>query len=315
MGTVYEAESMGAGHFKKRVAVKIIREEFSTIPEFRSNFVGEAKLVANLIHANIVQIYHLGEKYGQYFMVMEYVDGFTLEDFILQHRAMKKEIPEKLACFIISRVCRGLAYAHQARDIDGNRLGIVHRDVNPRNIIISKGGDVKLMDFGIAKALQYMFNHEGHIIAGKDEYLSPEAARKEVTDPRSDIFSCGILLMELLTGENMYFVSGDPDKTRENVCNQELPNLREEPYQLDENIVEIIETALRKDRERRTQTAQLLMAALEYHLYKNGYGPTNEKLSHYTKTLFAKGFAFDRIESNPEKKTFGINAPADHVSE
>ena len=109
MGIVYEAEQRGVGNFIKRVAVKLIREEYSKIDEFRSNFVGEARLVADLIHTNIVQTYHLGEISGQYFMTMEYVDGVTLEDFIQRHRETKQLIPTDLASFIISRICRGLS--------------------------------------------------------------------------------------------------------------------------------------------------------------------------------------------------------------
>ena len=204
MGIVYEAKQMGAGHFSKRVAIKLVREEYSKIEEFRNNFIGEARLVADLIHTNIVQTYHLGEISGQYFMTMEHVDGITLEDFIHRHTETHQSIPIDLAAFIVSRICRGLSYAHQKCDIKGRALGIVHRDVNPRNIMLAYEGDVKLTDFGIAKALDLMHNEEGKIIAGKDEYLSPEQARREVTDGRADLFSCAIVLAEMLVGENIF---------------------------------------------------------------------------------------------------------------
>ena len=204
MGIVYEARQNGAGGFKKRIAVKLIREEYSKIDEFRNNFIGEAKLVADLIHTNIVQTYHLGEISGQYYMTMEYVDGITLEDFIERHLETGQSIPCDLAIFIVSRVCRGLSYAHQKCDDLGRPLGIVHRDVNPRNIMLAHEGDVKLTDFGIAKALDLMYNKEGDVIAGKDEYLSPEQARREVTDARADLFCCAIVLSELLLGRNIF---------------------------------------------------------------------------------------------------------------
>ena len=178
MGVVYEALQHGSGRFKKRVAIKLILEEYSKVEEFRSNFIGEARLVADLIHTNIVQTYHLGEISGQYYMTMEYVDGITLEEFIERHKTTQQAVPADLAAFIVSRVCRGLAYAHQRCDAQGRPLGIVHRDVNPRNIMLAKEGDVKLTDFGIAKALDLMYNEEGEIIAGKDEYLSPEQAAR-----------------------------------------------------------------------------------------------------------------------------------------
>jgi len=204
MGMVVEARQLGSDNFSKQVAIKLIREEYSSIPEFRSNFVGEARLVADLIHTNIVQTYHLGVIGGQYYMVMEFVNGKNLEEFIARHVETHQKVPVTLAVFILSRVCRGLAYAHQKRDLSGRLLGIVHRDVNPKNIMIAHEGDVKLTDFGIAKALDLMYNEEGEVIAGKDEYLSPEQAKCEVTDGRADLFAVGIVLAELLCGRNIF---------------------------------------------------------------------------------------------------------------
>lgn len=123
MGVVYRAEQEGFGGFRKTVAIKIISERYSKIPEFHSNFVGEAKLVSDLIHTNIVQTYHLGFAAGRCFMVMEYVNGYTLEEFLTQHLYKGKPAPADLAVFIVSRICRGLAYAHTKRDADGELLG------------------------------------------------------------------------------------------------------------------------------------------------------------------------------------------------
>src|SRR5690606_23715591 len=144
MGVVYEAWQRGAGQFKKVVAVKLIREEYSAIPEFQKNFIGEARLVADLIHTNIVQTYHLGLVGGQYFMVMEYVNGVNLEQFLERHQALPRTVPVDIAAFIVSRVARGLTYAHQKTDERGRPLGIVHRDIGPKNIMIAYEGDVKL---------------------------------------------------------------------------------------------------------------------------------------------------------------------------
>jgi serine/threonine protein kinase len=216
MGVVYEALQLGAGNFKKVVAVKLIREEFSAIEEFQKNFIGEARLVADLIHTNIVQTYHLGQIGGQYFMVMEFVRGVNLEVFIEKHRALGRPIPLDLAAFIISRIARGLAYAHQKCDRDGRHLNIVHRDIGPKNVLLAFEGDVKLTDFGIAKALDLMYNEEGKVIAGKDEYLSPEQANYAVTDARADLFPLGIVLTELLLGKNL-FRAIDRAQSRRNI--------------------------------------------------------------------------------------------------
>jgi serine/threonine protein kinase len=223
MGVVYEALQLGAGNFKKVVAVKLIREEFSAIEEFQKNFIGEARLVADLIHTNIVQTYHLGQIGGQYFMVMEFVRGVNLEVFIEKHRALGRPIPLDLAAFIISRIARGLAYAHQKCDRDGRHLNIVHRDIGPKNVLLAFEGDVKLTDFGIAKALDLMYNEEGKVIAGKDEYLSPEQANYAVTDARADLFPLGIVLTELLLGKNL-FRAIDRAQSRRNILG--LPSSR-----------------------------------------------------------------------------------------
>ena len=287
MGIVYEAEQKGVGNFIKRVAVKLIREEYSKIDEFRSNFVGEARLVADLIHTNIVQTYHLGEISGQYFMTMEYVDGVTLEDFIQRHRETKQLIPTDLASFIVSRICRGLSHAHQHCDPSGRKLGIVHRDVNPRNIMIAREGDVKLTDFGIAKALDLMYNEEGIVIAGKDEYLSPEQARREVTDARADLFCCTILLSEMLVGENI-FETNRERTTHKNILELSIPDFTELRSDIDPRLNDILQHGFKRDRDKRYQSAQAMLTALETFLYDDGYGPTNEKLAAYMSDLLGE---------------------------
>lgn len=287
MGVVYEAKQMGAGPFSKRVAIKLIREKYSKIEAFRNNFIGEARLVADLIHTNIVQTYQLGEIKGQYFITMEFVDGITLEDFIKRHTQTNQGIPIDLAVFIVSRVCRGLSHAHQKCDETGRPLGIVHRDVNPRNIILAYEGDVKLTDFGIAKALDLMYNKEGEVIAGKDEYLSPEQARREVTDARADLFSCAIILAEMLLGENIFDTHSE-EATRKNILGLTIPDFTEMRSDLDPRLDDILQHAFQRDRSKRFQSAQQMLTALELFLYGDGYGPTNEKLASYITDLFGK---------------------------
>ena len=280
MGTVCEAKKHGEGDFVKTVAMKFIREEYASIPEFRNNFVGEARLVADLVHTNIVQTYHLGRMGGTLYMVMEYVNGVTLDRVLGEHRRVGASFPLDLAVFIVSRVCRGLAYAHEKRGRDGRPLGIVHRDVGPKNIMIAVEGDVKLTDFGIAKALDLMYNAEGEVIAGKDDYLSPEQARCEVTDARADLFACGIVLVEMLLGENP-FSAGSPEETHANILRAPLPDFQKLRPEIDDALAAILRRALERDRERRFQTARELMRELELYLYRDGYGPTNEKLAEY----------------------------------
>ena len=284
MGVVYEAYQLGTDQFAKQVAIKLIKEEYSAIKEFRDNFVGEARLVADLIHTNIVQTYHLGMVNEQYFMVMEYVSGINTEEFLERHYELQRHLPIELAVFIVSRICRGLAYAHAKKDRDNRLLGIVHRDVSLKNIMLAAEGDVKLTDFGIAKALDLMYNQEGEVIAGRDEYLSPEQARREVTDHRADLFSCGIVLSELLLGYNI-FQDDEPEATRERILNLKIPNFTLLRNGIDNKLNSILRKALTRDRDKRYQSASEMLTALEVYLYSDGYGPTNEKLARYLKDL------------------------------
>ena len=285
MGVVYEAHQLGAGGFRKVVAVKLIREEYSAIEEFQKNFIGEARLVADLIHTNIVQTYHLGQVGGQYFMVMEFVRGVNLEQFIDQHRKLGKAIPIDLAAFVVSRIARGLTYAHMKCDRDGRHLNIVHRDIGPKNILVAYEGDVKLTDFGIAKALDLMYNEEGKVIAGKDEYLSPEQASYAVTDARADLFPLGIVLTELLLGKNI-FRSPDRAQSRRNILSMPVPQFAKLREDIDPKLEAIIQRLLTRDREKRYQSAYDVLTDLELYLYSDRYGPTNEKLGVYLKDVF-----------------------------
>jgi serine/threonine-protein kinase len=193
-------------------------------------------------------------------------------------------MPVDLAAFVISRIARGLSYAHQKRDTEGRLLGIVHRDIGPKNIMLAYEGDVKLTDFGIAKALDLMYNEEGQVIAGKDEYLSPEQANYAVTDARADLFPLGIVLTELLLGRNI-FRGAEREGSRDNILNLPIPTFSTLRPEIDPKLEVILQRALQRDREKRYQTAYEMMTALERYLYSDGYGPTNEKLGVYLKEV------------------------------
>ena len=285
MGLVFEAVQKGTGNFRKVVAIKLIREEYSSIPEFQKNFIGEARLVADLIHTNIVQTYHLGQIGGQYFMTMEFVRGVNLEQFIDRHTELGKQVPVDMAVFIASRVCRGLSYAHSKRDTEGRPLGIVHRDVNPKNVMLAIEGDVKLTDFGIAKALDLMYNEEGKVIPGKDEYLSPEGASYAVTDGRSDLFPLGIVLTEILLGKNI-FRGATRVESRRHILTLPIPKFSTLRADIDPKLEGILHKALERDRDKRYQSAFEMLTDLEMYLYSDRYGPTNEKLAVYLAEVF-----------------------------
>src|SRR5256884_1649807 len=204
MGIVYEAEQHGTRDFVKRVAIKVIRQSYANQKTFIENFIGEAKLVADLIHTNIVQTYHLGSTGQVYFIAMELIRGVNLEQFMQQLTDKHRPLPLELAVFIVSRVARGLAYAHAKTEKDGRLVGIVHRDVSFKNVMIAFEGDVKLTDFGIAKARGFLVDNEGEVVAGKADYMSPEQANFQITDKRSDLFSAGAVLPHPLLSKNIF---------------------------------------------------------------------------------------------------------------
>jgi serine/threonine-protein kinase len=287
MGAVYEAHQFGAEGFQKTVAIKTILESFSNNPEFVRLFIGEAKLVADLVHQNIVQVYHLGKTGNIYYIALEFVEGINLEQFIDHHLASGLTLPIELGAFIISRVCRGLEYAHNKKGRDGQLLGIVHRDVSPKNIMITDEGEVKLTDFGIAKARQLMEQEEGEVLMGKVEYMSPEQARYEATDHRSDLFALGIVMYELLTGHHI-FETEDIYQTLENVKSAPIPDPKSIRPELPDSLCAIVMKALDRDLDKRYQTAGEMGVALEYYMYHKGYGPTIVTLGNYVKQHFLK---------------------------
>jgi serine/threonine-protein kinase len=287
MGMVYEAEQRGARDFVKRIAIKVVRQSYADQKQFIENFIGEAKLVADLIHTNIVQTYHLGETRGIYFIAMELIRGVNLEQFAAQLVEKQRVLPRELAVFIVSRVARGLAYAHSKTDKNGKPLGIVHRDVSFKNIMIGFEGDVKLTDFGIAKARGFLVDNEGEIVAGKADYMSPEQANFQITDQRSDIFSAGVVLGHLLLGRNI-FKGSSPEESRLRMMNLPIPDFRKLDERVDDRLNEIIQRTLVRDLDKRYPCADELLYDLEHYMYHSGYGPTNETLGRYIRELFGQ---------------------------
>ena len=288
MGHVYEARLAGVEGFEKTVAIKTILEGMSSDPEFVRMFIGEARLVADLVHENIVQVYQLGRSGAVYYMALEYVEGLNLEQLMVHHLERGERIPLELGVFIISRICRGLEHAHARRGSDGQPLGIVHRDISPKNVMISYEGVVKLTDFGIAKARQLMEQREGEVLMGKAEYMSPEQARFEATDRRSDIFSLGILMAELLLGTHL-FKAPSIVETLKAVLDKPLPDLVALRPDLPADILQILTKALQRDPALRYQTAGEMGYDLEYHMYHDRFGPTNVTLGTYLRERFRPG--------------------------
>jgi eukaryotic-like serine/threonine-protein kinase len=287
MGVVYEAEQHGARNFVKRIAIKVVRQNYADQKSFIENFIGEAKLVADLIHTNIVQTYHLGETNGIFFISMELIRGVNLEQFAQQLVDKRRPLPKELAVFITSRVARGLAYAHAKTDRDGRPLGIVHRDVSFKNIMMAFEGDVKITDFGIAKARGFLQDNEGEVVAGKADYMSPEQADFKITDKRSDLFSTGVVLAHLLLGHNI-FKGANAEESRNRILNHPIPDFRQLDERIDERLNQILQRALTRDLEQRFPNADEMLYELEHYIYHQGYGPTNETLGKFIRELFGQ---------------------------
>ncbi len=204
MAEVFLAKVVGAEGFEKPVAVKRILPSLAEDKEFIELFLREAKLTVSLQHANVVQVFDLGCSQGQYYMVMEFVDGENLRT--LQRAAASQQVPLGLreVCFIVQQVAEGLAYAHEKLDSAGRPLNIIHRDINPSNVMVSTAGEVKLADFGIAKAANVQSGTQAGVVRGKVGYLAPEQVRGAAVDQRADLFLLGLLLYELLSGQQLF---------------------------------------------------------------------------------------------------------------
>ncbi len=209
MAEVFRAESAGVEGFKKQVAIKRVLPHLSEKRKFIAMFLDEARLSAHLTHSNCVQVFDIGVGDNAFFIVMEFVDGADLKSVLETLKAQGKRLAVEEAVFIAAQTCEGLAYAHELTDHDGKRFNLVHRDVSPPNVLITKYGEVKIVDFGLAKAAGQLEKSEPGVIKGKFSYLSPEATDGKEVDQRADIFAVGLILWESLTGRRVFDAESD----------------------------------------------------------------------------------------------------------
>ena len=205
MAEVFLAKATGHMGFEKTLVLKRILPELAEEPAFVQMFLSEARLAARLTHPNIVQIFDFGESEGTYFIAMEYIDGPSLRTLIQRAAAQRQLLPPEVCARLISLACDGLAFAHDFTDPEtGEAQGIIHRDVSPDNILLSRQGAVKVVDFGIAKATGQSHKTESGIVKGKLPYMPPEQLRAKPVDRRADVYALGVVLYELLTGQRPY---------------------------------------------------------------------------------------------------------------
>src|SRR5712664_4164194 len=230
---------------------------------------------------------------------MELIRGVNLEQLSDQLRDKVQTLPVEIAVFVASRVVSGLPYAHAKMDKDGKPLGLVHRDVSFKNVMIAFEGDVKLTDFGIAKARGFLVDNEGEVVAGKADYMSPEQANFQVTDKRSDLFSAGVVLAHLLLGKNI-FKGASPEESRQRMMNMTIPDFRTLDERVDERLNEILHRVLVRELDKRYPTGDELLYDLEHYIYSKGYGPTNETLGKYIRDLFGQNSPAESAKSGIE---------------
>lgn len=301
MATVYEAEQLGASGFSKRMAVKIIHDQFAAHGEWLQLFIDEAKLSANLVHGNIVQIYFLGMAQHVPFIAMEMIKGVTLRTLINTHRKRRIPLPPDIAAYCASRVCRALDFAHQYVNEAGERLEIVHRDVSPGNIMLTWDGHVKLADFGIAKA-RTMIDPAATkpILLGKKHYMAPEQLLGRPLNSRADLFSMGVVLFELFALKALFREDETLAAIEEVVVNP-TPDLVQLLPHVDPSMLELIRSALAKEPNHRPSAAGLGQA-IDRWLVAHGTPGSPERLQAHLAELFPDQF------SPPIRRTLAVPA-------
>ena len=269
MAEVFRAESEGLQGFRKQVAIKRVLPHLSSKKKFISMFLDEARLSAQLSHSNCVQVFDIGVGDNAFFIVMEFVDGANLKAIIEHIKKAGQDFPVEAAVHISLELCKGLAYAHELTDPNGVPLHIVHRDMSPPNVLITKHGEVKIVDFGLAKANSQLEKSEPGIIKGKFSYLSPEAAMGQEVDARTDVFAVGIILWELLSGQRLFL--GDTDfQTVKKVQGAVVPAISGINKKVPLELEKIIAKSLARDPTQRYTTARALGMELSKFMFKHG---------------------------------------------
>lgn len=281
---MFRAKLTGAQGFEKLIAIKKILHHLNSEDKLVSSFIDEAKLAALIHHPNIVQVYDFGYMNETYYIAMEYLFGKDLRFTIKRTIEKSISIDFEISLYIVSQLLSGLDYAHTLKDFSGNPLKIIHRDIGPQNIFITYDGQVKIIDFGIAKAATQDTNTQIGTIKGKVSYMSPEQANGDVVDHRSDIFSAGIVLYELLTLRKMY--EGDTFQVLAKARNASFEPIENINPNFPKAIYGILTKALEKNPDRRYQTAESMLQDIDSFMVDNSIRLYQKDLSSFMKYLF-----------------------------
>src|SRR6188768_1096391 len=293
MAEVFRAESAGLEGFKKTVAIKRVLPHLSEKKQFIGMFLDEARVSAQLSHSNCVQVFDIGVGDNTYFIVMEYVDGADLKGVIEHRKKSSAPFPVEEACLICVRICEGLSYAHELTDNNGESLHIVHRDMSPPNVLITRFGEVKIVDFGLAKANSQLEKSEPGIIKGKFSYLSPEAAQGLPVDAKTDVFAVGIILWELLAGRRLFMGETDLETVRM-VQQARVPSIRQFNPKVSVELERVMMRALAGDPAARYQTARDFGRDLNNMLFHMGRAVSSFDIAQLVEPI--------RLEREDKKK-------------
>ncbi len=275
MGKIYKGVLVGHADFQRPIVIKQLRH--SDDVGHVKMFVDEARRYAVLDHENIGRIFDFESVNGELCIILEYIDGWSLVEYVEQHRHKGIYPDLDLSIFIVSRVCRALQYVFE-------KAAIVHRDISPSNIMMTREGTVKLIDFGIATRS----GTRDHSLTGKPAYMAPEMVVEMRADNRSDIFSLGTVLYEMLTRERL-FPGATTAEVLEQVLVSHVPSPRTHNPDIPETVMKILKKSLQRDPAKRFGSAAEMGEACEHFLYDKGYGPTNLTLKQYLATLFPAG--------------------------
>ncbi|MCP4499871.1 MAG: protein kinase [Deltaproteobacteria bacterium] len=294
MAEVWRAKLIGEGSFSRIVAIKKILPHVCEDQEFITMFQDEANITVLLQHSNIGQVYEFQKIDDLFYIAMEYISGKDVKSLWSYQRSRKSTLPIELACYIVQGMGNGLDYAHNKRDNFGKELGIVHRDVSPQNALISWDGEVKVIDFGIAKAADKSGKTRAGALKGKFAYMAPEQIRGLPLDGRSDVFALGVCLYELLTGERCFQAESE-FSLLEMVRNVEINPPTMLNAAIPPELERIVFKALAKNREHRYQTAGELSEDLQRFLLNNGKPPNRQALGRFMRENFTVEYDKERL--------------------
>ncbi|HEX8819084.1 MAG TPA: protein kinase [Archangium sp.] len=300
MAEVYLAKAAGPMGFEKTLVLKRILPHLAEEPAFVEMFLSEAKLAARLTHPNIVQIFDFGETDGAYFLAMEYIDGPSLRTLIKRASAQDMPLPLTACARLVAHACEGLAFAHDFTDPEtGESLELIHRDISPDNILLSKQGGVKVVDFGIAKAAGQGHKTASGVIKGKLSYMPPEQVRAEPLDRRVDVYALGVVLYELLTGHKPFESGSEVGLMRAILTQSPMPAVQFRP-ELPDSLRRVLGRALAKDREQRYPDCHAFQSDLEEFILSVGKPVTTQQIAQLIAQVAA---STDRSTPTPQPGT------------